>query len=99
MLAVATGAVGLRPSRRFSVDLRAHVYAQLDASTVAPTARVSGRTTGQSRYLGHEISIVGAWRPSKKTKVEFGAGVFKPGRAYQNRNTSRRISLRMTQYF
>ncbi len=98
-LAVATAAIGLRPSRKFSIDLRAHAYAQLNASTIAPAARVSGRTTGRSRHVGHEVSLVGAWRPRKKSKVEFGVGVFKPGRAYENRRSAKRVYLRMTQYF
>lgn len=98
-LAVATVAVGIRPSRKFSLDLRAHAYAQLNASSVAPVARVTGRTTGLSRHVGHEISLVGAWRPSKTTKIEIGAGVFKPGRAYESRRSSRRLFVRLTQYF
>ncbi|KAJ04627.1 alginate export family protein [Sulfitobacter mediterraneus] len=98
-LLVATAAVGLRPSRSFSVDLRAHAYAQMQKSTVAPVARVQGMTTGASRHVGHEVSIVSAWRPNKSTKVEFSAGVFKPGRAYSDRSTVKRLYLRMTKYF
>ena len=98
-LAVASVAVGLRPSRKFSLDLRAHAYAQLNASTVAPVARVTGRTTGLSRHVGHEVSLVGAWRAGKSSKIEFGAGLFKPGKAYENRRSSSRLFVRFTQYF
>jgi len=98
-LLVSTAAVGLRPSRTFSVDLRAHAYAQMQASNFAPVARVQGLTNGNSRHVGHEVSIVGAWRPNKKTKVELSAGVFKPGRAYSDRSTVKRVYLRMTKYF
>lgn len=98
-LAVATVGLGLRPSREFSVDLRAHAYAQVDASTIAPIARIRGQTTGQSGFVGHELSIVGAWRPNKKSKFEFGAGVFKPGRAYTDRSVAKRVYLRVTRYF
>lgn len=98
-LVVATAAVGLRPSRKFSVDLRAHAYAQMQASTIAPVARVQGQTNGNSRHVGHEVSLVGAWRPNKKTKVELSAGVFKPGRAYSDRSSVQRVYLRMTKFF
>lgn len=98
-LVVATAALGLRPSKTFSVDLRAHAYAQMQASNFAPVARVQGLTTGQSRHVGHEFSIVGAWRPNKKTKIELSAGVFKPGNAYSDRSSVKRVYLRMTKYF
>lgn len=98
-LAVATVGLGLRPSKRFSVDLSAHLYGQIKASTVAPIARVQGSTTGVSRFVGAEMSLKGAWRPSKKTKVEFGIGAFKAGSAYANRSTSKRVYARFSMYF
>ncbi len=98
-MAVATIGLGLRPSRTFSLDLCGHAYSQLSRSTSSPDARVSGAVTGRSAYLGSELSLVGAWRPSKKTKVEFGAGVFKPGNAFTNREPVKRFYARFTTYF
>lgn len=98
-MAVATVGLGLRPSRKFSLDLYGHAYAQLNRSTQSPDARVTGAMTGRSAYLGSEVSLVGAWRPSKKTKVEFGAGVFKPGKAFANRDPAKRFYARFTTYF
>lgn len=96
---VGTAALGIRPSRKVSVDLGAHVYAQPFPSSIAPDARVDGTTTGQSAYLGSELYLAGAWRPNRKTKVEFGTGIFKPGAAYLNRNTSKRVYARVSMYF
>ena len=98
-LAVATLTVGLRPSRMFSVDLATHVYVQLSPSTIAPDARIRGTTNGTSGFVGTEVSLVGAWRPTKKTKFEFGAGVFKAGSAYVNRSSGHRIFTRFSVYF
>lgn len=98
-LAIATLALGIRPSRKFSVDAGLHAYAQLQPSTTAPSARIDGQTTGNSRFVGTEISLVGAWRPSKKTKFQFGIGVFKPGSAYVDRSTYSHVYTQLSIYF
>ena len=98
-LAVATLAVGVRPSRKFSMDVGLHAYAQLKPSTTAPSARITGRTTGQSRFVGTEISLVGAWRPSKKSKLQFGVGLFKPGSAYEDRSSFSKTYVQLSIYF
>lgn len=98
-LAAATVSLGLRPSRKFSLDLSAHFYIQLSPSTTAPIARVSGSTNGTFAYLGSELSFAGAWRPSKKSKFEFGIGAFQPGSAFNNRASSKRVYARLSMYF
>lgn len=98
-LAVASVAIGIRPSRKLSADLGVHVYGQLNKSTSGPNARLSGVTTGGSAFLGTEISVAGAWRPSKKSKVEFGVGHFKPGRAFADRTSATRVFVRMSVTF
>ena len=96
---VATLSYGVRPSRNFSMDLTLHAYAQPSASTIAPSARLRGATTGLSNYLGSEVSITGAWRPTRKTKVEFGLAKFTPGSAYVDRSNASRIYGRVSYYF
>ena len=98
MTVLSVGA-GIRPSRKLSVDLIAHLYAQTSLSNTSPTARVSGSVNGSSSYLGSEISLVGGWRPNKKTKIEFGAGLFKPGPAYNTRSPVKRIYFGISTYF
>jgi hypothetical protein len=98
-LAVTSIGVGLRPSRKFSVDLNTYFYGQVNKHATTPSARVSGFTTGNSQFLGTEVSLIGAWRPTKKMKVEFGAGVFQAGSAYQNKNSTKRFYIRATRYF
>lgn len=98
-LAVATISYGLRPSRKFSMDMTAHLYAQPSASTTAPDARIKGRTTGRSGFLGAELSLVGAWRPNKTSKIEFGAATFLPGPAYEDRSSASRLFARYSVFF
>lgn len=98
-LAVGSVAVGIRPSRKLSMDLGLHVYGQLSKSSSGPNARLSGATTGMSSFLGTEVSLVGAWRPSKKSKVEFGVGHFNPGPAYVDQSAATRVYLRMSVTF
>ena len=98
-IAVASVSYGIRPSRQFSMDVTAHLYAQPSPSTVWPDARIKGRTTGASGFLGGEIGVIGAWRPSKKSKVEFGAAKFLPGPAYEDRSSASRIFARYSIFF
>lgn len=98
-LVVGSFAVGVRPSRKLSVDLGVHAYAQFSKSTTGPSARFHGATTGNSAFLDTEISLAGAWRPSRKTKVEFGVEHFNPGPAYIDQTPATRVYLRMTATF
>lgn len=98
-LAVGTVAIGIRPSRKLSVDLGLHVYGQMNPSITGPSARLSGATTGASAFLGTEVSLAGAWRPSKKSKVEFGIGHFNPGPAYVDQTPATRVYMRMSVTF
>jgi hypothetical protein len=98
-LAVGSVAFGIRPSRKLSVDLGLHVYGQPKKSMIGPSGRMTGGTTGDSAFLGTEASLVGAWRPSKKSKVEFGVGRFKPSRAFLDKTPATRVYMRMTVTF
>ncbi|MEM8579320.1 MAG: alginate export family protein [Pseudomonadota bacterium] len=98
-LAVLSASVGVRPSRKFSADLIVSAYAQPSRSTTGPSARINGATTGTSRFLGHEIALVGGWRPAKRTKVEFGVGRFKPGPAYVDQSAATRAFARISVQF
>ena len=98
-LAVVSIGFALRPSRAFSIDLNTYAYAQVSKQITKPSARISGSTTGHSSFLGAEVSLIGSWRPMKKMKVEFGAGVFHAGSAYQSKTSSKRLFLRIKHYF
>lgn len=98
-MAVATVGVGIRPSRMFSLDVTAHVYAQVEKTAGLPVARVSGETNGTSAILGGELSVVGAWRPTKKSKFEVGLSIFQPGPAYENRKSAKQAYARLSVYF
>jgi len=98
-MAVATVGVGIRPSRMFSLDVTAHAYAQVEKMAGMPAARVSGETNGKSALLGAELSVVGAWRPTRKSKFEIGLSAFLPGPAYENRGTATQAYARLSVYF
>ncbi|WP_195821353.1 alginate export family protein [Roseobacter sp. MH60115] len=98
-LSVGTLAYGVRPSRKFSADLGAHIYVQPNRSTLGPDARIKGATTGASHFIGSEISLAGAWRPTKTSKLEVGVGRFMPGPAYADRSHASRVYMRLSVYF
>lgn len=96
---VGTIGFGIRPSRMFSLDIAAHAYGQVAPTTTVADARVRGVTTGRSALLGGEISLVGAWRPTRTSKFEFGLGVFQAGPAYQNQDVAKQAYARFSVYF
>lgn len=98
-MAVATVGVGIRPSRMFSLDVTVHAYAQVEKMAGMPAARVTGDTNGTSALLGSELSVVGAWRPTKKSKFEIGLSAFLPGPAYENRGAATQAYARLSVYF
>ncbi len=98
-MAVATVGVGIRPSRMFSLDLTVHAYAQVEKMAGMPAARVSGETNGEHAFVGTELSLVGAWRPTKKSKLEIGLSAFLPGPAYKNRGAAKQAYGRFSIYF
>lgn len=98
-IAVASVGIGIRPSRKFSADLIANAFFQPSKSTTGPEARIKGKTTGTSRFLGTELSIVGAYRPTKKSKFELGVGRFMPGPAYADQSAATRLFTRFSVYF
>lgn len=98
-IGIASLSIGLRPRRSFSMDLKLFAYLQASKQVATPLARISGVTNGTSAYLGTEISLVGAWRPNKKSKIQFGVGMFKPGSAYINHPIAKRLYFSAARYF
>ena len=97
-IAVASVGVGIRPSRKMSADLIVSGFLQPSPIATTTLGRIAGETTGKSRFLGTEISAVGAYRPTKKTKFELGVGRIMPGPAYRDQSTTTRLFTRFSDY-
>lgn len=81
-LAVATAAVGFKPSSLSSVDLIYHRYALAHASNGLYAARLDRQPTSGSRRAGNAIDLVAGYRNRSAVEFEVFVGYFAPGAAF-----------------
>lgn len=81
-LSVFTGGIGLRPSRRSSLDLVYHRYLQDEASTRIRDSAIRATPTGLSRKLGSELDLIAGYREIRNVDVSLVLGYFVPGEAF-----------------
>jgi len=83
-LAILTAAIGVRPTKRTSVDLVYHRYAQHKASDRLRDAQLDAEPSGLSRKLGSEFDLVLGYRKREGRKVRglLTFGYFDPGPAF-----------------
>lgn len=81
-LNIYTAGLGLRPSRRSSIDVVYHYYEQVE-----PNRRMGNtdlrrlRLTGLDEEVGHELDVVIGYREVKNLALELTFGYFLPGEA------------------
>lgn len=81
-MAILTVGVGVRPTRKSSIDLIYHHYRQHHASDVLRSVNIDADPLGQNRELGHGIDLVMGYREWKNVDVEVVLGAFVPGSAF-----------------
>lgn len=84
-LNILTAGVGLRPTRRSSIDLVYHHYVQDVADRlIRPTTGLKTNTEGDRRFLGEEWDLILGWRELSALDVELIGAVFEPGTAFSS---------------
>ena len=81
-LKIFTAGVGVRPSRKTSIDLLYHRYRQDVAFDELRDSNLDEDPNGDSRALGEEIDLIVGVRKWHDIDVEFIAGHFSPGDAF-----------------
>ncbi len=82
-LSITTIGVGVRPSRRSSVDLVYHRYKQAEAvEGRLRGARVRARATGQSRDLGQAVDLIFGYQEIRNLRLRAKLGWLMPGKAF-----------------
>ncbi len=79
---VYTLGIGVRPSRRSSVDLVYHHFRQHKQSDELRDAAVEEDLPGNSRSLGDELNLILGFREVKNLSVKLALGYFFPGSAF-----------------
>ncbi|MDQ3207488.1 MAG: alginate export family protein [Gemmatimonadota bacterium] len=83
-LAIATVGLGVRPTRRSSVELILHDYYQPTPSTGLRDANVSADPSGRHQDIGREIDLVMGCREIRDVTLRLVLGWFRPGRAFED---------------
>ena len=81
-LAISTLGIGMRPSRRTSIDLILHHYRQHYASDEFRDSNLEEDPAGINRNVGRGLDLVFGYREIEDFDVEVVAGLFWPGRAF-----------------
>ena len=81
-LRIPTVDLGLRPSRRWSVNLVYHNYRQVAASRDVGDMNLIRPPNGRDPRLGHELDAVLAFREKDYLDINLVIGVFLPGPAF-----------------
>lgn len=81
-MAVLTGGVGIRPSRKSSLDLVYHYYRQHRADDELRDVDIDEDPEGLKRSLGHGLDLVFGFREFEDFDVEAIFGMFMPGAAF-----------------
>jgi alginate production protein len=81
-LMIITGGIGIRPTRRSSIDLVYHYYLQHKASDEIRDTSIDADPTGRSKRLGTEIDLILGYEEIRNVEVKVALGYFIPGKAF-----------------
>lgn len=83
-LSILTAGVGVKPTKRFSMDLVYHYYRQNKLSDDLRDTHLDMDPSGEDAELGHGIDLVIGFDEISNLQVEFVVGWFLPGRAFDD---------------
>jgi alginate production protein len=81
-LQIFTAGIGIRPTRRSSIDLVYHYYLQHKASDEIRDTSIDADPTGLSKKLGSEIDLIIGYEEIRNLEVKLALGYFIPGKAF-----------------
>lgn len=81
-LGIFTAGLGIRPTRKTSVDVVYHYYCQHETSNEIRDSELNKNPNGLSRKLGKEIDLVAGYRSKRHVKTGLSIGYFMPGKAF-----------------
>lgn len=85
-LVISTIGIGIRPTRKISIDIVYHDYHQAVVSDVIRDSEIDEDPNGINRRLGGEIDLVAGYRFKPHHKGSLTLGYFRPGEAFPDIN-------------
>lgn len=99
-MSIFTAGLGIRPTRRSSVDLIYHYYRQDEAVDEIRDTDIDANPDGIHKNLGQEVDLVIGSRDTKNLHVEFNFGYFWPGNAFaESRDNAFLTNIKATYRF
>jgi|CXWL01.1.fsa_nt_gi alginate production protein len=81
-LSIYTGGLGVKPTKKSSIDLLYHYYRQNEASTSIRDSQIDKNSNGRDREIGHEVDLVIGVKVYKSIKFSVALGYLKPGETF-----------------
>ncbi len=81
-LSILTSGVGIRPTRKSSLECVYHYYLQDEASNTIRDSDLDAKPTGLSKRLGSEIDLIVGYREIRDVNLALKLGYFMPGAAF-----------------
>lgn len=85
-LHLATAGLGIRPTRRTSIDLVGHVLAQVDRVSSVRSWNLRAKPNGEHHFLGQEVDLVFGFKEIRNLEIKAAGGVFFPGSGLDSRD-------------
>ena len=81
-LAIGTVGIGIRPTKRSSVDLVYHYYHRPERADSFRDASIDADPTGRSGSIGHGLDLILGYREFENVDIEILGSTFFPGAAF-----------------
>jgi alginate production protein len=81
-LQIFTAGIGIRPTRRSSIDLVYHYYLQHKAADEIRDTSIDADPTGRSKRLGTEVDLIIGYEEIRNLEMKLALGYFIPGQAF-----------------
>lgn len=81
-LQIFTAGVGIKPTKKSSIDLIFHHYRQDELATRIRDSNLDADPNGRDRTLGQEIDLIFGWHLNKRFEIELDVASFFPGGAF-----------------
>lgn len=83
-LSIYTAGVGIRPTKKSSVEIFYHRYVQNEPSTSIRNNELDKSPNGRENDIGDEIDLAAGWKVNRDVKVSMTWGSFSPGAAFSS---------------
>lgn len=83
-LSVYTGGIGIKPTKKSSIDILYHYYRQNEPASFIRDSQIDKDPNGRDKEIGHEVDVVFGVKVHNNIKFSLALGYFRPGKTFEN---------------